>query len=1721
MATLLDGSLMPETLEQALQEAHSFLEEFATSEDFSNKMTLAFGNSFNPEKVGLLAQDWVSGEFGALPKLEILPAADLNGANGAFSKNTNTIYLSQEYLSQNATNRRAITSVLLEEIGHYADTQINQLDAPGDEGEIFAALVQGKTLDAQQLQALKAQDDAITITVNGETIAAEAAEAEPADNLGLLSKSLDSFIDSVKTAVGKQVIDLPLLKEISLQPLTDEFINSLKQKLLDALGGGANKTADSVRNAFLQVLGAQGLDLLQDSTGDNKVDVNDVLLTSNANQIEFKFKVGKSFNPNVDFDDNLGLPNLGFDLNGGATPKLDLGLTLDFGVDNNGFFTNTSNANELEAKLGVKLVDSANKPLVLGGTFGFLELTATDNGSELSGNFQADLTGSTNNISIANPTLALTQADLKLKLDTGVSKPLGIDNGILPSITSDFNLLGLQAVPNVQFNNVKLDLGEFVNNFAKDILQGIKKVSEPFDPIIDVLTDKLPVIKRSLIDLAKDLAPNQVSEGTDKFIRQIRYLSDLSELSNSIPPGSISLGNFSLTGTNASNAVVQSTSNANFQPIIQDKDVSQIPFLQQLKDSTEGALTFPLIDDPTTAIKLLLGQEADLFTYTTPKLGFKFQPPDFGPIPIFGPIGLKFELYAEASAQLQFGFDTEGLKQFKKFKKPDLIFDGFYVSRPLDQNNQPVGDNLSLTGLLAAKVAASIGIAEVAVGGGISPTFNLNAKGKVRGTTINSKGPLCLFTIGGDLSALIFASFSLNFGFFSFSQRLDLADIVLVDFGDTKIPCDDLDAHFPGNNNKKANPEKFQSLLAGQGIINRQGTDADNTITVISQEGTSKDNDTNTTVNDKVLLQGLDDPAKEYAKVRLIVINGGKGNDRIEFKPENDLQARGQLEGAEGNDTLISGKGDDFLTGGQGSDSLDGGEGKDTAVYAGSPTGVKVALGTPSNPDGYGTFDTLINIENLEGSNQNDQLTGNDQDNVLNGGNGNDTLEGGKGKDVLLAGAGADDINGGDDQDTTTYISSKSPVRVNLSSQNASIVNPFDPFNQFTPTPFYTNLTANQGRGGDAEGDKISNIENVQGTIYDDILVASNSGDGYIDGFDGNDLIFAGPKSDKLIGGAGVDWLSYRLSAQGVRVNLKGNSFSQGYADGDKLKSITQKGEEIDGNSFENLEGSLSSDEELRGDDKINTIKGLAGDDKIYGEGGNDTLIGGPGADFIEGGDGVDTASYQDSSDFVIVNLASLVGSQGDAAGDTFVGVENLFGSIFGDSLTGNSGNNDINPGLLNGQNAKIDTVNGSSGTDSLTLDYASYDNGKGIQGGIQNNVYGYGSVFRATRDGSGEERVNFIGIERLLVTGTFQNDQINGGSNNDILLMGAGNDTVDGGGGDDELDGDDGIDTLSENLSKESQNIQLISNDITKENPNVNYGSIKRFEIFKNIKTGSGNDQLTQLDRIDNNFSTNAGNDTVNPGIGFDTVNGGDGDDRLILDYSVGDTGSPMFMNLLPKDKSGSAFRTVDPNDTESSTLDSIIFTQFESYQVTGTSKDDSIIVGDGSDSVTGGLGSDALTGNRGNDLLVGGDGNDTLRGTNNEDYGSAFIPPSQPGTFGSNTPPDLPKDIDTLTGGVGADRFVLGDNFSLYYANAGNNDYALITDFNPAEGDIIQLPLCPGGFNNTRAYTLGSSFTGVAGTAIYSPGNELIAIVQGNANLDLNASYFSFVGDSCPKLA
>jgi len=100
------------------------------------------------------------------------------------------------------------------------------------------------------------------------------------------------------------------------------------------------------------------------------------------------------------------------------------------------------------------------------------------------------------------------------------------------------------------------------------------------------------------------------------------------------------------------------------------------------------------------------------------------------------------------------------------------------------------------------------------------------------------------------------------------------------------------------------------------------------------------------------------------------------------------------------------------------------------------------------------------------------------------------------------------------------------------------------------------------------------------------------------------------------------------------------------------------------------------------------------GNDSFLGSAGDDSFDGSKGNDTINGGAGIDVLSFQKFSEGVIVNLST--GQAITSFGTSVISnVEDIEGSAFGDILTGNSGNNQIQ-GF-----GGADRINGGAGFDT------------------------------------------------------------------------------------------------------------------------------------------------------------------------------------------------------------------------------------------------------------------------------------------------------------------------------------------------------------------------------------------------------------------------------------
>ena len=371
-----------------------------------------------------------------------------------------------------------------------------------------------------------------------------------------------------------------------------------------------------------------------------------------------------------------------------------------------------------------------------------------------------------------------------------------------------------------------------------------------------------------------------------------------------------------------------------------------------------------------------------------------------------------------------------------------------------------------------------------------------------------------------------------------------------------------------------------------------------------------------------------------------------------------------------------------------------------------------------------------------------DDLTGTAGDDVIDLMDGNDIYDGGDGNDQITGGAGADDLDGGAGFDYTQYNNAAAGVNLSLVSG---------------------------GTAGDAAGDTFANIEGAVGSNFNDTIGGSSvantlfgldgndrlfglDGNDTLVGGDGNDQLWAGAGADRMLGGAGTDSVYYITATAGITLSLATGG-TVGEADGDSFGSI----EQVFATNFNDIVVGSSGNETLFGMDGNDVLSGAAGNDTLIGGDGNDTLFGGEGADSLQGGSGIDLVSYAHSRSGVTVNLATNANSGGDAAGDTLISVENLFGTRFADNLTG-----DLRDNLINGLGGN-DVIDGAAGNDTIFTGAGSDI----VNGGAGEDIISGQSGFNMLNGDAGDDKI---------FGGTGQ-DFINGGEGNDIMSGGAGTD--------------------------------------------------------------------------------------------------------------------------------------------------------------------------------------------------------------------------------------------------------------------------------------------------------------------------------------------------------
>ncbi|MGO4389642.1 beta strand repeat-containing protein [Microvirga sp. 2YAF29] len=660
----------------------------------------------------------------------------------------------------------------------------------------------------------------------------------------------------------------------------------------------------------------------------------------------------------------------------------------------------------------------------------------------------------------------------------------------------------------------------------------------------------------------------------------------------------------------------------------------------------------------------------------------------------------------------------------------------------------------------------------------------------------------------------------------------------------------------------------------------------------------------------------------------------------------------------------------------------------------------------PSYPGGSSISTTIVDPRikavSVEGTARADIYYGSEYSlDILRGNGGNDKLYGAAGNDILNGGAGKDLLDGGaGDADMADYNGGHGATLPDgtIIGLNASLGGDF-------------------ANTGDALGDTYVSIENLNGTIGNDIL-GGNAGANHIYGGDGLDRLYggAGIAADTLEGGALWDIATYEYSKAGIGVTLDllnqgAANKSTGEAKGDVFIEIDAYGGTqyadtfIGANTYNEFFGNDGNDT-LIGGTAADFLEGGNGDDVLEARGGMDTLGDG---DTLVGGAGTDYASYENATAAVTASLADRTQNTGDAAGDWYsrkggtIEIEGLIGSAFADKLIG-----DNNANILDG-GAGADTLDGGGNNDTVSYarstaavvvnlvtklgsggnakddQYISIEN---VIGSIYNDTFVADANANVLNGGAGSDTVDYsastAGVTVVLdgtsqggyaqgdryfsienVVGTSLADTIYGDGGNNVLFGGGGNDILLGRGGSDVLYGGAGDDTY-----------HVDSADVVSEAGGSGYDTVitsENYAIGADIEalraSGSAAISLTG-NALNNTITGNTAGNWIDGGTGADTMIGGAGDDIYVID-NAGDVIIDSEGNNIVLLKTAYDLSKL-PSSVSAAIPEGV------NTPLTGTS---------GANILRGNAAANILKGQGGNDKLYGLDGNDRLYGGTGKD--------------------------------------------------------------------------------------------------------------------------------------
>ena len=733
----------------------------------------------------------------------------------------------------------------------------------------------------------------------------------------------------------------------------------------------------------------------------------------NNNGIEFDLLLGQNLSMTLASSPlDLSLPGLGLNL--GST-QIDVGMdwTLAFGFGlslSEGFYLVTGTGPELNAQFTI----GVDQGQTLDAQLGYLNASATVNEAGFTANFSLDLTDTDpkgvpgwlaatdlihGDVGVVASLSGQANLDLplQLQLGSGANFPSYFAELVMAwGYSGDTAIAGgPDQISNFKFTNVGLELGDYAANFLFPIVQKMHDAVNvgPVSDFLKLIQQRIPVISDlagedvTLMSLAQTFGT--LDPATAQFIADVDTINSLySQLSSMISDNSlgvykIDFGDIDLSGAGFSIQKLHTGSVSlpslhyrisrpalSFSSQLSGAGSSNAASVVKQFNTVHGSLSLPILNDPTSAFGILMGQNVTLFGYTMPALQFNFSYTQ--QFPISPPLYANLSGSLSAKAQFAFGYDTYGLTEYAQggFSNPVDIFDGFFLNTSQSY--------IQLGGTIDAGADINMALASAGVDGGINTQITLGladpaGDGKLRYKNIvaiiDGRGGssaddfLNLFGFDGSVTASLYAYLDVDIGFtilghhywlVHYNQSWDIvdpitlwsyssgastqsvaaavamaeaptgpaADVARVAIAGTRRPArigsslGQLDAGVlrlnVGPRARYLTPGRSQDGDESVTISHLDGAEGSETLLVTGMGTTQVFSGVGSIVADFGL--GTDNLVVESGVLAAVDVKGGRGQKS--FVVDGSGPAR--LEAGSGNDTLIGGNGTTTFVGGTG-----------------------------------------------------------------------------------------------------------------------------------------------------------------------------------------------------------------------------------------------------------------------------------------------------------------------------------------------------------------------------------------------------------------------------------------------------------------------------------------------------------------------------------------------------------------------------------------------------------------------------------------------------------------------------------------------------------------------------------------------------------------------------------------------------------------------------------